>query len=111
MKFQKHAHSDIIAYLVVLNDQLGVARNAFLAKSASKDHFFANLIREAPGKSVAERRIIAESKKEWLEFCQELAHLESVYEFLKLKFKIMEKEYQSSYQETGLNEGLIRKQE
>jgi len=109
MKFQRHAHSDLIAYLNTLNDQLGVARNAFLAKDAEKDHFRATLVKHAEGKSQAEKLMNAQATEEWRIFNKDHAHLESVYEFLKLKFKIMEKEYQSAYQETGLNDALMKK--
>ncbi len=111
MEFRRHAHSDIIAYLHILNDQVGVARNAFLAKKAESEHFDSKLAESSPGKSNAERTTRAKATKQYLEFHLDLARLESVLKFLEMKFKIMEKEYQSQYQETGLNEGLIRKEE
>ncbi len=105
----KHAQSDIISHLHTLNDQLGVARNKYLLKEAEKDHFESVMISEALGKSVAERVINAKAKKEWNKFQLELARLEAVYEFLKLKFRIMEHEFNAQYLETKLNAGMLQK--
>lgn len=110
MEFKSHPQSEVISHLNTLNDQLGAARNAFLLKDAEKDHFEATLIIEAVGKSNAERVIQAQARIEWLEFHKELARLEAAYEFLKLKFRVLEHEFQSQYLETKLNEELIKKQ-
>ncbi len=111
MEFKRHAQTEVIAHLNTLNDQLGVARNAYLLKKAERDHYTAKLVRGAPGKSHAERTVYVEAMDEWMQFHKELARLEAVYEFLKLKFRIMEHEFQSQYLETKLNESIIRKQE
>ncbi len=105
----KHAQSDIISILHTLNDQLGVARNSYLRKEAEKDHFEAVMISQSAGKSVAERVINAKAKVEWNQFQIELARLEAVYEFMRMKFRVVENEYQSQYLETKLNDGLTKR--
>ncbi len=79
------------------NEVLGRARNAYLTKEAERKHFEAVLVRKAEGKSHAERTINAQATEAWLTFMKDLARLESVYEFQKLKYEILDKEWQAHY--------------
>lgn len=92
------------------NDTLGKARNAFLAKEASRKHFEATLVRAAEGKSHAEKLVNAQARLEWLEFQTALARLEAVFEFQKLKYDVLDKEYQAAYLQLKLDGPLIKKQ-
>lgn len=89
---------------------LGKARNAYLIKESERKHFEAMLIRDAAGKSHAERVINAQAASEWVTFQRELARLEAVYEFQKLRFEILDKEWQSQYLTCKLDGAVIRKQ-
>lgn len=88
---------EIQAKLWKQNDVLGKARNAYLAKEAERKYFEANLILNAPGKSMAERRIVAESSLAYLEFHQALARLEAIFRFQELKMQVLDKEFQAIY--------------
>lgn len=90
---------------------LGKARNTYLAKEAERRHHEASLVTHAPGKSHAERLINAQASESWVKFSKELARLEAIYEFQRLKFTVLEKEWTSYYLEMKLNESLIKKQE
>jgi hypothetical protein len=79
------------------NDVLGRARNSYLEKEAERKHFEAVLIRQAEGKSMAERTVNAQATEVWMRFMKDLARLESVYEFQKLKYEILDKEWQAHY--------------
>ncbi len=83
----------IISILNKCNDDLGVARFKFLSLEAEKKHFEAVLVSAALGKSHSERVTSAQATAEWLDFHKKLARAESEYEFLKLKFSVLEKEY------------------
>ena len=107
----KSSRSSLLEALFIQNDILGRARAQYLAKDAEKKHFEANLILNAPGSSMAERKVNAEALGVYLEFHQALARLEAIYEFQKLKFEVMSKEWQDSYLERKLDQGLISKQE
>ncbi len=111
MEFKRHALSDVIRALEAQNQVLGRARHLFLLKSAQRGHYEATMIREAEGKSHAEKANNAKTSAEWLEFSIALAKLESGYEFQKLKFQVMEKDWQSRYLSMKLDESLIKKQE
>lgn len=104
-----HALTHILERLNKQNDTLGISRNAYLAKEAERKHFEATLIREAKGKSHAESVIIAQATGEWLEFAVALARLEAEYEFQRLKFDVLDKEYMALYLEAKLNATLIGK--
>jgi hypothetical protein len=101
---------EVLENLTKLNEKLGADRNAYLRKEAQRKHFESCLIQDAAGKSNAEKLINAQATAEWLEFHLFLATLEAVYEFRKLQFSILDKEYQTRYLETKLNDGLIGKQ-
>ncbi len=78
---------------------------------ASKDHFEATLIKASPGDSNAEKVVNAKATVEWASFHKSLARLEAIYEFQKLKFSVLEKEWFSCQLELKLDQSLIRKQE
>lgn len=105
----KHALTDIIAALTKQNDTLGAARNSYLSKEAERKHFEATLVAAAQGKSHAERVINAQATEDWVQFAKELARLEAVFEFQKLKYDVLDKEFQALYLEAKLNAPLIRK--
>jgi hypothetical protein len=111
MRFRDNPLSDVIAILEKQNSVLAKARYRYLRKEAARKHFEANLIKSAPGKSQAEKSTYAQSQQSWLDFHCELAKLESVYEFERLKFTILEKEWQSQYLQMKLDEKVISKGE
>ncbi len=83
--------------LEALNDTLGRSRFSYLTKEAERKHFEASLVRNAAGKSHAEKLVSAQSSEQWLRFHKDLARLESVYEFQKFKMEILNKEYLAIY--------------
>lgn len=94
-----------------MNDTLGKARAEFLALEAERKHFEACMIRDASGKSHAEKVTNAQANAEWPVFQLKLARAEAVYELQKLKFSIMEKNWQSEYLTMKLDNAVIKKQE
>lgn len=107
-------HSDnplngLIDAMEAQNDALGKARNKFLTKESERKHFEAVLIRKAQGKSHAEKSINAQATSEWLEFHRELARLEAIFEFQKLKFEILDKEFLANYLTIKTDGPLVRK--
>lgn len=100
---------DIQAKLWKQNDILAKARNDYLQKEAEKKYFEANLILGAPGKSMAERRVVAESSLDFLEFHQALARLEAIFRFQELRMSVLDKEFQATYLsykiDAGRNQG------
>lgn len=109
MNFKSNPLSDLTKALYELNNLLAVARNAYLSKEAERKHFEANLILKASGSSMAERKVVAEADKAYLEFHKALARLEAVYEYQRLKFSILEREYQACYLALKLDGDLIKK--
>ena len=99
-----------ITALEFQNDTLGKARNDFLLKSAERKHFEATLIQKAPGSSQKERETNAQADPAWLTFAKELARLEAVYEFQRLKFGILEKHWHNAFLEAKIDQNLIKKQ-
>jgi hypothetical protein len=92
------------------NDSLGKARNDYLLKEAEKKNFEATMVQKAQGKSHAEKVVNAQAQEAWVAFAKDLARLEAVYEFQRLKFTILEKSWQTQYLQTKLDEDLVRKQ-
>ncbi len=90
---------------------LAKARHAFLLKDAEKSHWEARMVNLAMGKSHAEKVNNAKAMPEWSGYHVELAKLESKFEFEKLKFSIMERDWQSQYLAMKLDETLIKKPE
>ena len=93
------------------NETLARAHLKYLSMEAERKHFEATLKTKMPGKSSVEKTTLTEASPDWLKFQQELAKLEAIYEFQRLKFSILERSWQSAYLEAKLNESLIRKQE
>ena len=108
--FRDHPLGAIIAALGAKNIHLGKARNEYLRLEAERKHFEATLIQASEGKSHAERTNYAQTAPGWLAFHQKLARAESEYEFHRLEFSILEKEYQAQYLQLKLDHGLIQKQ-
>ncbi len=90
---------------------VGKSRNEYLAKEAERKHFEATLIMAAKGTSQKEKEWMAQASKEWLIFQKELAKLEAIWEFQKLKFTVIEKEYFAQHQSLSLDAGLIKKEQ
>lgn len=82
-----------------------------MAKEAEKRHYEARLIKEALGKSHAERVMNAQAEPAWFEFHKSLARLEAVFEHRKLEHEVLNKEYLAQYANLKLDGSLIRKQE
>lgn len=111
MDFKQNPLTQSIQDLYSQSTLLAKARHAFLLKDAEKSHWDARMINANPGKSYAEKSNNAKASEEWLSFHKELAKLESLFEFEKLKFSIMERDWQSQYLAMKLDESLIKKQE
>lgn len=105
------ALTDLLLALDKQNEILGRARFKYLSKEAERKHFESTLKTKSPGKTSVEKTTLAEASEEWRVFQQELAKLEAIYEFQRLKFSIIERSWQSEYLSAKLNESLIRKQE
>lgn len=104
---------DLAACLEALdkqNDTLGKARNAYLSKEAERKHFEANLIKSAAGKSHAERVVNAQATSDWLVFHKDLARLQAVFEFQKLKYEILDKEFLAQYAANKMDSLMIKRQ-
>lgn len=110
----KTSHSnplqDALERLERQNDVLGRARNEYLLQEASRKHYEATLVVSAPGKSMAEKSINAQATPEWLSFHNTLARLNAIFEFQRLKFDILCKEWQSNYLEMKSDGPAIKKQ-
>lgn len=111
MNFKSNPLSDLITALYGMNEILSKARHAFLEKEAEKKHFEALLTKTAEGKSHAEKSMNAQAKESWAAFHKDLARLESIYEFQRLKFSVLEKEYQANYIQIKLDADLMKKGE
>jgi len=105
----RHFLSEIIDKLDRQNDTLGIARNAYLAKESERKHFEATLIQAASGKSHAEKTVNAQALPEYARFQKDLARLEAVFEFQKLKFEVLDKEFQAQYLQAKQDAPVIRK--
>lgn len=92
------------------NEILRVAREAYLLKESERKHFEAVLIREAAGKSHAEKVVNAQASDGWVRFSRALAKLESRYEFEKLKFDILDKAYLAEHASFKVDGNMIRRQ-
>lgn len=99
------------ANLEAHNIRLGRARNDFFQAKAHKDHFEQCLVKAAPGESNAEKLMNAKADEEWLKFHKKLARLEAIYDFERLKFSLLEKEWFRCQLELKIDQSLIRKQE
>lgn len=91
------------------NDVLGKARNAYLLKDAEKRHFESKLIQKAQGKSHAEKAVNAQATEDWLKFHKELARLEAVLEFQKLKYQIIDREFLAEHLAMKLDAETIKR--
>jgi hypothetical protein len=111
MNFPSNSLGPILTQLECHNEVLGKARAEYLALEAERKHHEAMLIQSSPGKSHAEKVTNAQANPEWPEFQLRLARAEAVYEFQKLKFTIMEKEWQSEYLCMKLDGSVIKKQD
>lgn len=106
MRHPLESHVDALS---AQNDTLGKARNDYLAKEAERKHFEARLIKAAEGKSHVEKVVNAQATSEWAQFQKELARLEAIFEFQKLKYDVLDKEYQAAYLQLKLDGPLIKK--
>lgn len=102
---------DCLTRLEAQGNALGRARNDYLRKEAVKRHFEATLVKKALGSSNAEKLVNAQAEKDWLLFHVQLARLEAIYEFQKLKFQVMEKEWLGEYATYKEDSSLIKRQE
>lgn len=78
-------------------DVLKAARTPYKLKQAQKKHIEHRLIRDALGKSHAERVTNAYASQLWEEFAMDLARLEDTYEHELLKFEVLKVDYQTKY--------------
>jgi hypothetical protein len=105
----KHDLAPLVEALEKQNETLGRERNSYLLKEAERKHFESTLIKSAEGKSHAERVVNAQATAEWLKFSKELARLEAIYEFQKLKYEILDKEWLAQYAANKSDQGVIKR--
>jgi hypothetical protein len=113
LNLKPHANNpleDLLRTLHSQNETLGKARNEYLSLEASRKFEEAALIKAAEGKSHSEKITNAQGTKAWLNFHKKLARAEAIYEFQRLKFSILEKEFQAVYLMHKLDSGLIKKE-
>lgn len=101
---------DLLSRLDAQADTLSRARHNFFAKEAGRKHFEAVMIRTADGTSHAQKVTNAEASEEWLGFHKNLAHLDSLYEYQKLKYEILKLKFQATYLMEKQDSDLIKKQ-
>lgn len=92
------------------NEQLGAARGKYLLRESERKHFESNLVRAAVGKSHAEKLNAAQASDEWLVFHRDLAKLEALYEFEKLKFEILDKAFLAEHLSLKLDASEMKRQ-
>lgn len=112
MKFQSPSNPlySLTVALTKFNESLGKDRNVYLSLEAEKDYKRAMMIKAAPGKSNAEKVVNAHASEEWLEFHKKLGRAKAVYDFQKLKFSVMEKEWLAQHLEMKLEGSLMKKE-
>lgn len=91
------------------NDILSKARHDYLLWEAARKHTEAVLTQQAAGKSFAEKTMNAQGTKDWLEFHLKLARLESVFEFQKLKYEVLDREWLAQHQAFKLDHETIKR--
>lgn len=91
------------------NEVLRDARLAYLLREASRKTFEARLIREAEGRSQAEKTMNAQAEQKWADFHHELAVLESEFEFQRLKYEVLEKAYLAEHATYKIEDSLIKR--
>lgn len=101
--------AELITQLEKQNEKVGIARNAYLSKDAEKKTFEARLIKDAEGKSHAEKTILAQATDDWLHFQKDLRRLEAVFEFEKFKLEILEKEWLAEYASLKSDERQLKR--
>lgn len=107
--FRSNPLQDLITALSLQNEILGRARAQYLSLEAIRKFEEASLVKVAPGKSHAEKLVNAQATQVWLAFHKKLARAEAIYEFQRLKFTVLEKEYQACYLGLKLDAGIIKK--
>lgn len=98
--------------LETLHAQSGVlekARGSYFLLEASRKSYEAQLTQKAEGKSQAEKLMNAMANPEWLKFHIELAKAHCDFEFEKLKYEILDKEYLAQYLSMKLDADSIKR--
>ncbi len=104
------ALQDIVDNLRVHAETFSQVMNRYFAKLAEKDHFESVLTQSMPGKSQAEKLMMAKATRQWLIFHQELKALEGLYKDEEYKRNLLEKTYFAEMATYKIEESLIRKQ-
>lgn len=91
------------------NEVLRDVRASYLLKEASRKHLESRMVRAAEGRSQAEKTVNAQSTDEWLGLQQEIAELESAFEFEKLKYEILDKAWLAEHVTYKIEDGLIKR--
>lgn len=99
----------LIAKLHIQNDVLGFVREKHLELQSTRKHYESKLVSMAQGKSHAERQTFAYASEAYRELMAGISKVEADYEFEKLKFSILEKEFQATYLSLKMNEETLRK--
>ena len=93
MKFPANPLSLVLMALSEQGRTLSVSRFKYLSKEAERKTYEARLIKGAQGSSHAERTTNAQATEEWRKFHVELSRLESEFEFEKMKWEVLSREY------------------
>lgn len=105
----KNDLADLTEALNIQNATLSRARNLYLQKEAERKHFEAKMIQASDGKSHAERSMNAQATLAWLDFHKALARLEAIFEFEKLKYEILDKEWLAQYAANKMDSATIKR--
>lgn len=92
------------------NEMLTKVRNLYLLKEAERKTFEAKLIRDAIGKSHAEKTVNAQATDEWRAFHMALAGMETDFEHHKLRYDILDKAFTAEYLSMKLDADTIKRQ-
>jgi hypothetical protein len=96
--------------LEVQNNLLGKNRAEYLAKEVELEHLENKWADELEGESQAARERKVKASERWLKLASEVARLKAIFEFQKLRYEILDKEWLAQYASMKLDERTIRKQ-
>ncbi len=109
MQFKDTPLKEINQMLSNQATRLSKARFDYLRLDAERQSHEALLIKNANGKSHAEKVTNARADESWVIFLRKLARAEAVFEFEKLKFSILEREWLAIHQSLKMDNGMIKK--
>jgi len=100
---------ECVSRLDAQNDLLRIVRKKYLEAEACRKHYEARMISMAVGKSNAEKVINAQATESWRNQALMIASLESDFEFEKLKFSVLEKDFLAIHLSMKLDDQTMRR--